>query len=125
MRNLLDCCLGLGVLLLLGLGMAAAGLLRLPRGFGLLLVRLKAWGLGVLEGRVRINYRELWIGLTGAAGIGLIMLAGKPLEGSLVALAGQYFWVVDTWRARAWGKWAMSVFYTGVYIVGAARALWG
>jgi hypothetical protein len=74
--------------------------------------------------RLRVNYRELWILLTGAVGIGLVMFCGQVLAGSLVALLGQYFWIADTWRARAWGKCALSIYFTLAYIVGALRA-WG
>ncbi len=123
MRNFLDCCIGLAVLALLGLGMAISGLLHW-RWLGQMLVRLKHWCLAVMEGRERVNYRELWILLTGAVGIGLVMFCGQVLAGSLVALLGQYFWIADTWRARAWGKCALSIYFTLAYVVGALRA-WG
>lgn len=94
-----------------------------PR-FGVWLVRLKHFGLGVMNGSVRVDYRELAIVLGGAIGIGLIML-GHVLWGSLVALTVQPLWIIDTWRDRAWGKFAMAVYWTAAYLFGAAQALGG
>lgn len=112
------CCIALGILL-----MIVGAVLGLGSRIGPWLVRGKYWLIDVLTGRVRVNYRELWILLTGAAGIGAIV-CGQLLAGSLVALLGQPLWVMDTWRARAWGKCALSIYFTLAYVVGALRA-WG
>jgi hypothetical protein len=52
--------------------------------------------------------------------------AGGELSGPgfVLALAAQPLWIRETWRARAWGMLAMSIWYTGVWAYGAAR-VWG
>lgn len=39
-------------------------------------------------------------------------------RGFVVGLASQPLWFVATWRARQWGMFALSAWYTGAWIVG-------
>lgn len=124
MRNVMDCVLVI-LLVLIGLAwMFVGAVFGLGKRHGQFLVRGKYWLLDVLAGRVRVNYRELAIGLGGAAGIGLIMFR-HDFWGSLVALTVQPLWVIDMWRERAWGKFALAVYFTAAYLFGAVRALGG
>lgn len=66
-----------------------------------------------------IQLAILTLGATGAAGIAL----GGRLErwGFLAALAGQPFWIVETWTAGQWGMYLLACWYTCAWGYGAWR----
>jgi hypothetical protein len=57
--------------------------------------------------------------VTGALAILLTQMSPDAAHyACLVGLIGQPFWLRATWRARQWGMWALSVFYTGAWLLG-------
>jgi hypothetical protein len=62
--------------------------------------------------------------ITGAIGGALYVCGGPALLGACITLAGQPFWIVETWRKRQWGMLALSLWWTGVWAFGAWKA-WG
>lgn len=36
----------------------------------------------------------------------------------IVGLIGQPLWILATYRAKQWGMWALSMFYTGAWLAG-------
>jgi len=58
--------------------------------------------------------------VTGALAIWLTQLGlpGASKAACLIGLAGQPFWLLATFRARQWGMFSLSIFYTGAWIFG-------
>lgn len=67
-----------------------------------------------------MNFRQAVILLSGALAILLTQIGidGVGRYACFVGLIGQPFWLVETARARQWGMWALSVFYTGAWLMG-------
>lgn len=63
--------------------------------------------------------------ITGAIGATLIAAGGRLAAwGFLVALAGQPFWLVETWTAGQWGMYLSACWYTCSWAYG-AWVRWG
>lgn len=58
--------------------------------------------------------------LSGALAIWLTQLGSRRASRAacLIGLVGQPFWLYATWSAEQWGMFALSVFYTGAWLVG-------
>lgn len=90
------------------------------------LVRGKYWLLRLLAGGRKELDAALQAAIMILGGIGgaLHILGMDARLGAAIALAGQPFWIVATWRARQWGILAVVLWWTGVWAVAAAKA-WG
>lgn len=63
--------------------------------------------------------------ILGALGGALYVLGGRfAAAGALVILLGQPCWIIETWRKRQWGMLALSLWWTGVWALGAWKQ-WG
>lgn len=67
---------------------------------------------------------QLVIALTGVIAISLLQWGRGPWHraGSWVGLAGQPFWLWETWQARQHGMFTLSAIYTAIYIAGVLHA---
>lgn len=69
---------------------------------------------------------QLAIFILGGLGAALIALGGHLAPfGFLAALLAQPLWLIDTWRSRKWGMFAMACWYTVVWGYGAWTNLGG
>jgi hypothetical protein len=72
------------------------------------------------------NRLQLYILCTGAISISLISTLNPVLQfyGFAIGLAGQPAWIIDCYRSRKYGMFAMSAIYTASMLNG-LRNTWG
>jgi hypothetical protein len=71
---------------------------------------------------IRRHLPQIVIAVSGGLAIAMAYMDGLWQAASpLVGLAGQPFWLLATWQKKQWGMFALSLWYTGVFILNACR----